>query len=192
MKKALYINCLMRPESRTKELSEAFFENLKDYDVEEIQLAKEDLKPLANDFFFERQELLEKAALDHPRFRYAHQFKRADLIVIAAPFWDLSFPALLKIYIENVSVDGITFEAVEEGLKGLCQADNLIFLTTRGGFYENSPMEMALPQLKAWCSFFGIKNFQFVAVDGMNVWGYDSEAALEKGKEKARLLASSI
>lgn len=48
MKKALYINCLMRPESRTKELSEAFFENLKDYDVEEIQLAKEDLKPLAN------------------------------------------------------------------------------------------------------------------------------------------------
>lgn len=43
-------------------------------------------------------------------FKYAHEFANADLIVIAAPFWDLSIPALLKVYIENIAVDGITFE----------------------------------------------------------------------------------
>lgn len=192
MKKALYINCLMRPDSRTQELSVTFFEALKGYEVEVLELAKADLKPLANDFFFTRQKLLENGKLDHPRFRYAHQFQQADLIVIAAPFWDLSFPALLKIYIENVSVDGITFEAVAEGLQGRCRAEKLIYLTTRGGFYDNSPLEMALPQLEAWCRFFNISDFQYVAVDGMNVWGYDSNSALAKGKEKARSLASSL
>ena len=30
-------------------------------------------------------------------------------IVVAAPFWDLSVPAVLKVYIENISADGVTF-----------------------------------------------------------------------------------
>ena len=38
---------------------------------------------------------------------YAKQFAGADTIVIAAPFWDLSFPAILKTYIENIYVTGI-------------------------------------------------------------------------------------
>ena len=42
--------------------------------------------------------------------RDCEQFQRADAILIAAPFYDLSIPALLKVYIENVSVDGITFD----------------------------------------------------------------------------------
>ena len=62
--------------------------------------------PFQEGFFWQRERLLETGELTHPRFRYAHQFKNADRIVIAAPFWDLSFPALLKVYIENVSVQG--------------------------------------------------------------------------------------
>ncbi|MFQ8766830.1 MAG: NAD(P)H-dependent oxidoreductase [Oscillospiraceae bacterium] len=77
--------------------------------------------PAHGRFFEQRQRLLETGDFSHPRFRYAKQFANADLVVIAAPFWDLAFPALLKLYIEQVSLDGITFGANETGLVGLCQ-----------------------------------------------------------------------
>ena len=66
-----------------------------------------------------------------PRFRYAWQFARADAIVLAALLWDLSFPALLKVYIEQVSVEGITFGCGEAGCYGICHASRMVFLTTR-------------------------------------------------------------
>jgi FMN-dependent NADH-azoreductase len=65
--------------------------------------------------------------------RYAKQFAEADEIVIAAPFWDLSFPALLKAYVEQITVSGITFEYIEGRPYGLCKAKRLTYVTTSGG-----------------------------------------------------------
>ena len=192
MKKALFVDCCLRKGSNTKKLADAFFENLKGYEIEHLVLENENLKPLVGEFFESRQELLEQDNRNHPRFKYAHQIQEADLVVIAAPFWDLSFPALLKIYIENISVDGITFGSTENGLVGLCKADNLIYLTTRGGFYKDDPMEQAIPHLNALSKFFGFKQFKYVAADGMNVQGYDQEGSLNKAIEESIELAKSL
>lgn len=192
MKKALFVDCCLRKGSNTKKLADAFFENLKGYEIEHLVLENENLKPLVGEFFESRQELLEQDNRNHPRFKYAHQIQEADLVVIAAPFWDLSFPALLKIYIENISVDGITFGSTENGLVGLCKADNLIYLTTRGGFYKDDSMEQAIPHLNALSKFFGFKQFKYVAADGMNVQGYDQEGSLNKAIEKSIELAKSL
>lgn len=194
MKKCLFVDCLIRnEESRTKGLADAFFENLKDYEIEHLVLEEECLKPLTGDFFYERQELLDKKDLTHNRFRYAWQFKEADLIVIAAPFWDLSFPSLLKIYIENISVDSITFGSTEKGLQGLCKADNLVYLTTRGGIYgDNNPLDCATPYMKALGPFFGFDKVSCIAADGMDVWGYDAKGSLEDAKQKAISLAKTL
>lgn len=192
MKKALFVDCCLRPESRTKQLADSFFEGLQGYKIEHLQLDKEDLKPLIGDFYYSRQELLEKGDLTHPRFRYAYQFRDADLVVVAAPFWDLSFPSLLKIYIENVSVDGITFGSTENGLAGLCRAHNLIYLTTRGGVYKDNPMEQALPYMNSLVPFFGFKEFKYVAADGMDIDGYDSKGSLEDAKKQAKELAKTL
>ena len=40
-------------------------------------------------------------------FDLAKQFAEADEVIIAAPFWDLSFPAALKQYFEQINVLGI-------------------------------------------------------------------------------------
>ena len=48
-------------------------------------------------------------------FRYARQFAAADKIVIAAPLWDLSFPAQLKVYLENIYVTGIVTKYSDAG-----------------------------------------------------------------------------
>lgn len=192
MKKALFVDCCLRKGSNTKKLADAFLEELKGYDVKHLILENENLQPLVGEFFEERQKLLDDNNRDHSRFKYAHEFAEADLIIVAAPFWDLCFPALLKIYIENISVDGITFDSTALGLTGLCKANNLVYLTTRGGIYENNESELAIPIFKEMCKFFGIKHFDYVAADGMNVEGFDAESSLENAKQKAKELAKTL
>ena len=100
--KILFINACVRPESRTMKLSRHLLNRL-DGEITEIDLYKEELLPLYN-------EGIEKRALHDVsgwEFEYAKQFSKADSIVIGAPFWDLSFPAVLKLYFENVTVSGI-------------------------------------------------------------------------------------
>ena len=56
-----------------------------------------------------RTKMLADGAFQDPLFGLARQFAAADRIVIAAPYWDLSFPAALKQYVEQINVLGITF-----------------------------------------------------------------------------------
>ena len=194
MRKLLLIDsCIRKGESRTRTLMDAFLCAVpEDCAVERLVLTEENLSPLTGDFFEQRQRLLDAHALSHPRFRYAHAFAEADLVVIAAPFWDLAFPALLKIYIEQVSVDGITFGAGENGLTGLCRGTDLVFLTTRGGFYTGDAMEMGSRYLDALHTFFGFDRYHCIAADGMDVAGFDAEVALRAACEQAKALAAGL
>ncbi len=169
----LYIDCCIRRElSRTRILAESFLkliENNDIYKVKSLCLMDEPLHYFVDGFFEQRERLIAEGQFDHPRFRYAHQFQQADKIIIAAPFWDLSFPALLKVYIENLCVEGITFDCNESGTFGTCRADRLLFLTTRGDDLSNSPLEMGARYLEAMCIFFNIKRFDCIAADGMDL-----------------------
>ncbi len=60
--------------------------------------------------------LIASRQFDDPYFRYARQFAGADEIVIAAPYWDLSFPSVLKVYLEHICITGITFQYTPEGM----------------------------------------------------------------------------
>lgn len=191
--KCLFVDCTLREESRTRVLANEFVSSLDSkYEVKHLKLDEEDLKPLVGKFYQDRQTLLDKGELNHLRFRYAHELQEADLVVVAAPFWDLSFPALLKIYIENCSVDGITFTTSQNGLVGLCKANSLVYLTTRGGIYEDGTLESAIPQLENLCKFFGIKKLHTIAADGMDIVGYDSQASLDKAIQRAKELARTL
>lgn len=194
MRTVLYVDCCIRREqSRTKRLADAFLSALpSDCRVEHLDLMAEDLSYFKDSYFAQREQLLAADERDHPRFRYAHQFAEADLIVMAAPFWDLAFPALLKVYIEQVSVDGITFGSTEAGLRGLCRASKLVFLTTRGGFYTGDAMEMGSRYLDALHTFFGIGAYTCIAADGMDVAGFDAEASLAAAMQKAKALAAEL
>ena len=173
MVRVLYIDCcIRREESRTRILAEAFLAALEaqpGYQVERLCLMDEPLTALSEGFFSQRERLLSENQRAHPRFRYAYQFSQAERVVVAAPFWDLSFPALLKIYIENICVDGITFGANERGTYGLCKAKRLLLLTTRGGDYHDSPLEMGARYMEALCDFWGIPRFDVVAADSLDL-----------------------
>ena len=49
-------------------------------------------------------------------------FADADDIIIAAPYWDLGFPAQLKTYIENIYVTGIVSAYNDHGSRAACAA----------------------------------------------------------------------
>ena len=196
MTNVLYINCCIRGEqSRTRKLADAFLFALSqrtDISVDRLTLMDEPLVPFQNGFFWQRECLLEHGELDHPRFRYAHQFQQADRIVIAAPFWDLSFPPLLKVYIENLCVQGITFDCDETGTHGVCRAKNMLLMTTRGGALEGSPLDNGTKYLGDMAKFFGIPSFAYVAADGLDLGLEPVEAILARAIARAQALAETF
>ena len=196
MKKVLFVDCCIRREhSRSKQLADFFLGELQkkgDYEIETLCLMDENLSYFSEGFFLHREALLAEGKLDHPRFRYAHQFAEADKIVIAAPFWDLSFPALLKVYIENLCVDSITFHTDEHGLHGLCKADHMVFLTARGAFYTDSPLEQGSRYLEQMAGFFGIEKYDCVAAEGLDIGAWPVEELMDKAKVQAAEVAKKF
>ena len=98
-----------------------------------VNLNQENIAPLNRELLEKRERLISIENKNDPMFCYAKQFAEADEIVIAAPFWDLSFPAILKTYIEQITVSGITFEYIDGRPCGLCNAKSLTYVTTSGG-----------------------------------------------------------
>lgn len=133
----LLINACVRENSRTAYLARYFLADYTD-EIIEISPVREGITGLDGEMLRIRDEALAQRNYDHPVLKYAMQFKEADTVVISAPFWDLSFPAQLKSYIERVNAVGVTFDYDEAGNPyGLCRAKKLIYITTAGGKIEN-------------------------------------------------------
>ena len=128
----LFINACVREDSRTLVLAKSVLSEMSG-EVTEVDLNKENIPMLNRELLAKREALLQSESYDDPMFRYAKQFAEADEIVIAAPFWDLSFPAILKAYMEQITVSGITFKYNCGKPIGLCKAKRLIYVTTSGG-----------------------------------------------------------
>lgn len=189
MKVLVIDSCIRRNQSRTKVLLDDVCEFIKkespETELEFRDLMNEDIQYLNTESLAKRDELIAAGAYDHPRFDYAHQFARADAVIVAAPFWDLSIPALLKIYIENISVDGITFGCSEKGLYGLSKAEWMLFLTTRGSDYSDSSWEQGVSYMKALSEFLGVDEFCCAAADNLDI-GVAIEPLLTQACDEAK------
>lgn len=128
----LFINACVRENSRTLVLAQKILSEMPN-EIVEVSLNQENIPSLNQKLLKKREELLSSGNKSDPMFCYARQFAEADEIVIAAPFWDLSFPAILKTYMEQITVPGITFEYINGRPFGLCKAKRLTYITTSGG-----------------------------------------------------------
>lgn len=173
MKKILFINTCVRPESRTRMLAEALLKRLGG-EITEVRPDLMNLKPLDRAALERRNEILDRDDLGAPELRLARNFAEADVIVIAAPYWDLAFPAWLKIYLENVTVCGVTFRYTDEGVPvGLCRAERLYYVATSGGpILQNLGFEYVNALAKC---FYGISDTRFLSAEGLDIYGADVE-----------------
>lgn len=179
----LFINACVRRQSRTLRLATRLLEKLGGGE-EELRLDQVAF-PVADEAFLEkRNQLIAEKDFDHPLFAMARQFAKADQIVIAAPYWDLSFPAALKQYFEQINVLGITFIYTPEGFpKGLCRARKLYYVTTAGGSWV--PEEYGFGYVKALTQgFYGIPEAELIQAMGLDIDGADDEAILREAMER--------
>lgn len=199
MTKLLYIKANAKPEgtSRTFKISDAFIEAYKKNHPEDevitLDLYKENISFLSvddiNTVFGPKNE----ESRNHPILKYAYQFAEADKYVIAEPMWNLSIPAILKAYIDYVSVSGITFKYTADGPVGLCTGKKAIHITSRGGQYSTEPgasFEMGDRYLRTIFGFFGITDFTTISADGLDVANNNVDAIVENiikdAQEKAK------
>jgi FMN-dependent NADH-azoreductase len=198
MENVLFINACIRNNSvsRTYQLADYFRQEYQrrniDCKITELDLKELPLAFLNNQRFEYREALLEKQDYNNPYFELTRQFAQADKIMVAAPFWDLNFPAILKVYLENICVPNITFKYTVGGTVGMCKAKKLLFITTRGGIYtikDNCDFEMGSRYLRALCALFGIKDYQCLYAEGLDIIGVDVQALMKEGLRKATELA---
>lgn len=175
----LLIDACVRTHSRTKRLSDRLLRQLPG-DIEILCLEKVSFPKVDEAFLQQRDALIASGRFDAPLFSLARQFAQAEQIVIAAPYWDLSFPAVLKQYFEQINVLGITFEYTPKGmLRPLCHAKRLFYVTTAGGTYV--PMEFGFGYIQALArSFYGISDVRLIQATGLDIDGADEEQILQK------------
>lgn len=173
----LYINGCVREDSRTQRIAEAFLAGQGE-PYTELVLSEMGLEPLSAIRLKKRTDLIEKGKLGDPEFSLARQFAGADRIVISAPYWDLSFPSYVKLYIENIYITGIVSRYDENGMPvGLCRARDLTYITTAGGPYIEDYSFGYLKDLAE--NFFGIRKTRLIKAEMLDVIGFDAAKIVE-------------
>lgn len=187
-KKILVIDCCIRKEkSATGRLLSAYLDRYcTDSTVEILKIYDMPLRPLLLDELEKRDALILEKKFDDDFFILARQFRDADEVVFAAPFWDMSFPSLLKIYIERICVSGITFSSTAEGgLQGLCRAKRFVYISTCGGFVRGEN-EGARYIRCVGKNLLGVNETAEYIIDGLDVDPKQRESRLEE--EMRRIL----
>lgn len=169
--KIIFINACVRENSRTLALCRTYI-NMhfaeSGCEIEELVLSQMKLLPLDSQALASRECDIEEQCFSSERYRPAKQFANADMILIGAPYWDCSFPAQLKLYFENICVNGITFGYGERGNPlVLCRAVRLVYITTAGG-YIPKPSSAEL-HIKELCTMFGIPDVRFYCAEGLDI-----------------------
>lgn len=198
MSKVLYIkaNIKNEGESRTFKVSDSFVEeyikNNSQDEVVVLDLYKEKIDFLRPEdlgaVFGPKDENSKKNQI----LKYAYQFAEADKYIIAAPMWNLSIPAILKAYIDYVSVTGITFKYTAEGPVGLLNNKKAVHIVSRGGEYVDVPYEMGDRYLRTILGFFGISDVETIAVENVDIMGADVQGKVEDGIKRAKLIAEKF
>ena len=172
--KLLFVNCCISQRgtgSRTHALADAFLTAFQashpGAGVEEVTpetlLA---LKPFDPEMLDRRDALAKAGDFNAPVYALARQFQAADAVVVAAPFWDLSYPAALRTYIEYISAVGLTYHYTDAGCYGDCTAEHLVYLTS-GGDVERED-SVGVVHWRQLAAMFGIPRFDYVFAGGLD------------------------
>lgn len=189
MKKLLFIDaCVNRGISRTEQLAQTLLKKMNqngEYEIETLNLEDEDLKLFTGKESALRESLTRAGNFEGPLFIYAKQFAAADRIVVAAPYWDFSFPARMKCYLEQICVTGLTFTFSSKGIPGgLCHADSLHYVTTSGG--SIGELNLGYEYLEKLCKvYYGINETVCYTAEGLDIEGNSVEEIMKEAEEKA-------
>lgn len=173
----LYVDSTIRNNSRTKKLADYLVEKLND-EVKYVKLEDEFIAPLNNLVLCKRSDDIINNDFSDNYFDYAIDFAKADIIVMVSPYYDFSFSSLLKIYIENITIEDITFR-YDNGIPiGLCKAKKLYYVTTSGGPYVPNYSYNYIEEVAR--SLYGIQEIHLIKAENLDVYSDKKEEILQK------------
>lgn len=109
------------------------------------------------------------------------ELKRADVVVLGLPLYNFGLPSTLKAYFDHVGRAGVTFKYTEKGPVGLLTGKKVYVFAARGGMYAGTPNETQTPFVRAFLSFIGLSDIEFVYAEGLAI----SEASKKQGIARA-------
>ncbi|WP_053217112.1 FMN-dependent NADH-azoreductase [Virgibacillus senegalensis] len=125
----------------------------------------------------------------------SEQFIKADKYIFVTPFWNFSFPPLMKAYIDSVAVAGKAFKYTEEGPVGLLTDKKALHIQARGGIYSEGPaaeLEMGHRYLSIIMNFFGVPSFEGLFIEGHAAMPDKAEEIKADGIARAKELARTF
>lgn len=166
MDRLVFIDATMREESRTRRIALPIISELSGrYDIETIRLDGAGFPVVDGRILHDRDCGIVPV-------EYADMSRRiaaADRIVIAAPFWDMSFPSALKVFFENMSLFHITFDSDDRQCYGLCRCSRVLYITTRGmDIHTGDPLEQATPYIRALSHLWGLGELYVVSAENLD------------------------
>lgn len=213
MKKLLYITVNSKPEelSASKTVGRTFvnkfLENHKDFILEELDLYQCHIPRLEYEYFEKRNCMIKEEDFSklnekqqeevHKIVKLVDQFKEADLYVIAAPMWSLSFPAPLKEYIDCIVMDGKTITISENKMEGLLndKPRAMIYVQSSGApipWMLRSIFNKGLDYVRDIMKYIGIKKFEELLVDGTGFTEEERREAIEEANKEVNKLIEEI
>lgn len=211
MTKVLYITA--HPHNHTQSYSmaagQAFIDTYKNVnpndEVVHIDLYKENIPQIDLDVFngwgklqtgkaFDELSADEKAKVGRLS-ELCEQFVSADKYVFVTPMWNLSFPPVMKAYIDAVCVAGKTFKYTEQGVVGLLNDKKALHIQARGGVYTEGPaaqMEMGHRYLNTMMQFFAVPSFEGLFIEGHAAMPEKAEKIKENAIVRAKDLAHTF
>lgn len=186
--------CIRGKDSRTLQLSQVFLHTLKEMlpavEVTTHRLPDMGLQPVNAETLARKEKLCDACDWENPLFAAAREFQAADAVVIAAPYWDMSFPSILKVWVEHMYVRNLTFHYVDDQCIGLCRAGEAVYITTAG-----SPIgshDWGTLYIRDVMQMLGIPGFTSINAQGLDLHGQDVELLMDQAKQEAVLQAKHL
>ncbi len=189
MKNILYINANVKRDvdSRTDFLAQAYLKKRlesNDCGISAVVLENMVMQPLSGARLVEREKAINAGDFSGDSFALARNFAAAEEVVIAAPYWDMSFPAALKLYVEQICINKLTFFYNKKGYpQGLTKIHKVVYITTAGGYIGKN--NFGYDYIKGvFSNLFGIDDIEFFSAEGLDICGNDPQKILSDAIEK--------
>ena len=116
-----------------------------------------------------------------------------DVIVIGVPMINFGVPAQLKNWIDAVARAGTTFRYTATGPEGLVSGKKVYIVSSRGGFHIGQPTDEGVTNyLRTFLGFLGMKDVEFVYLEGLNMGPEAVENAVNGARERIAELTGEV
>ena len=213
MKKLLYIIANSKDEaqssSRTvsRKLVNAVLEKLQEVEVEELNLYKDHIPQLKGCYFAGRSAIVSSEARnklsDEEQREVAKieqlcdQFRTADIYVLAAPMWSLSFPAPVKEYLDCIVQTDKTVSFENNKPRGLLDDKHRTFLYVQASganipWILKPALSKGLNYVHDIMKFIGVSTFDELLVDGTGETEEERQDAIKTAEAKIPFLVEKL